>query len=178
MPDDQAQTAPLRPVLHLDDLPLQPRPAEWLPPPPAAARIEARMARLAPRLGLTHLGCSLIEVPPGRQAFPWHGHRHNDEVFVVLAGSGTLRLGEQRWPVRAGDIVGCPAGGPASAHALINDGREGAVLRYLALSSQHEPEICDYPDSGKFGVYDRGGAAPAFVHLGRSADALDYWDGE
>jgi uncharacterized cupin superfamily protein len=169
----------VQPVLHLDDQTLQPRPPAWLPPPAAAGRIDARMARLAPLLGLRHLGCSLVEVPPGKQAFPFHGHRHNDELFVLLQGSGTLRLGSGRWPVRAGDVVGCPAGGPESAHALVNDGATGEPLRYLALSSQHRPEICDYPDSGKFGIFDAGepGQAP-FFHLTRPADAVDYWDGE
>jgi hypothetical protein len=45
-----------------------------------------------------------------------------------------------------------------------------------------EPEICEYPDSDKFGVYkgtfrDRDDPA-SFVHLGRVAQALDYWEGE
>jgi uncharacterized cupin superfamily protein len=172
-------TSPVRPVLHLAEQALQPRPAAWQPPPGAAARIDARMARLAPLMGLRHLGCSLVEVPPGKQAFPFHGHRHNDELFVLLQGAGTLRLGGRQWPVRAGDVVGCPAGGPESAHALVNDGAAGEPLRYLALSSQHRPEICDYPDSGKFGVFDEGPeGAPPFFHLARTAGGVDYWDGE
>lgn len=168
------------PVISLTATPLSGRPPEYQPAPEIAARIDARFARLGADMGLRHLGCSLVEVPPGKQAYPFHGHRHNDELFVMLAGSGELRLGEARHPVREGDLVGCPAGGPETAHALVNTGTQ--PLRYLAISSQHTPEVCDYPDSGKFGLYDSGadGAArrqPSHF-IGRADQALDYWDGE
>lgn len=163
------------PILNLAQLQPEPRPAAWAPPGEIGQRIDARLARLTPQLGLRHLGCSLVEVPPGRQAFPFHGHRHNDELFLILSGEGTLRHGGARQPVRAGDVIGCPAGGADSAHALLNTGAE--PLRYLAFSSQHTPEICDYPDSGKFGVFDGEGEAE-FFHLARPADGRDYWDGE
>lgn len=57
-------------------------------------------------------------------------------------------------------------------------------LRYLAISSQDLPEICDYPDSGKFGIFDAptpgaaAAAAPPFRFISRPGQQLDYWDGE
>jgi len=169
------------PILNLADLQPQPRPPEFMPTGAAAQRIEMQAARIGSALGLRHLGCSLVVVPPGKQAFPFHSHRHNDELFVVLQGQGELRLGARRHPLREGDLVGCPAGGPETAHAITNTG--SADLRYLALSSEHTPEICDYPDSGKFGVFDAGPAAAAwpggsFHHFGRESQPVDYWDGE
>jgi len=151
-----------------------------------AQRIAMRSGRIGSALGLTHLGCSLVAVPPGRQAFPFHNHRHNDELFMVLDGTGELRLGTSRHPLRAGDVVGCPAGGPETAHAITNTGT--TELRYLAFSSQHTPEICDYPDSGKTGWFDdrpvtahvnAPGAPPQTDHvLVRHGQVVDYWDGE
>ncbi|MDT7837851.1 cupin domain-containing protein [Aquabacterium sp. OR-4] len=165
------------PILNLAELRPEARPADWAPPGKLGQRIEARIARLTPGLGLRHLGCGLVEVPPGRQAFPLHGHRHNDELFIILSGSGLLRHGRDRQPVREGDVIGCPVGDAHSAHALLNTGSQ--TLRYLALSSQHTPEICDYPDSGKFGVFDGEGEGEAeFFHLARPEDGRDYWDGE
>ena len=35
------------------------------------------------------------------------------------------------------------------------------------------PEICEYPDSGKYMAYDKG-----FRGAQRTAANLDYWDGE
>ena len=170
-----------QPILNLADVQPQPRPPEFMPSGAAAQRIEMRLGRIASVLGLTHLGCSLVVVPPGKQAFPFHSHRHNDELFVVLQGQGELRHGGQRHPLREGDVVGCPAGGPETAHAITNTGTTD--LRYLALSSEHTPEICDYPDSGKFGVFDASPAAAAqpggsFHHFGRADQPVDYWDGE
>ena len=55
-------------------------------------------------------------------------------MFFVLHGSGEVRIGEARYPIRAGDIIACPAGGKETAHQIINTGNE--ELRYsVPLSS-------------------------------------------
>ena len=96
------------------------------------------------------LGYNITAVPPGKRAFPLHNHVVNEEMFFVLEGSGELRVGDATHPVRAGDIIACPPGGPETAHQLVNTG--DAELKYLAVSTTLSPEVCDYPDSGKFGV--------------------------
>ncbi len=145
------------------------------------AGFEALMGPIAAPLGATKLGCRLTVVPPGKQAWPHHVHHANDELFVILAGEGTLRFGDERYPVRAGDVIVCPAGGPEKAHQLINT--SVGELRYLAISTTIEPEVAEYPDSGKFGVLS--GAAPGgdkskrrLMFIGRLSGNLDYWDGE
>ena len=163
------------PVVSLSTLQTSPRPDEWLPPTEVAQRIEGRFARMGLSLGMSTLGCSLTVVPPGKSAFPLHSHRANDELFVILAGRGELRLGEARHAVAAGDLVGCPRGGPETAHQLVNTGDE--ELRYLAISSQLSPEICEYPDSGKVAAY-ADGQGGRFAHVTRRGDEAGYWDGE
>ena len=74
-----------------------------------------------------------------------------------------------------------PAGGPASAHQIVNSGPE--ELRYLCLSTTRSPEAVEYPDSGKFavtaGVPLGGGPRDASLRfIGRAEGTLDYWDGE
>lgn len=159
------------PIVKLAEVALQPRPPQYRPTGAAAERFDARMARLGPLLGLSQLGCSVVEVPPHRRAFPFHSHRAEEELFVVLEGEGQLRLGEAVHPVRAGDVIGCPCGGPETAHQLINTGTR--TLRYLAISSRAEVEICQYPDSGKLGVY-----AGDFHAFARENAPVDYWDDE
>ncbi|MBI5256069.1 MAG: cupin domain-containing protein [Burkholderiales bacterium] len=163
------------PILNLADIALEPRPPEYRPTGAAAERFDARLARLTPRLGLTQLGCSLVAVPPRMRAFPFHSHRRDDELFIVLEGEGQLRLGEAVHPVRAGDVIGCPAGGPETAHQLVNTGTR--ELRYLAISSQAPVEVCHYPDSGKLGVFAELPTG-AFRYLARENEPVDYWDGE
>ena len=138
-------------------------------------------ARVAQVLGLTKLGCRLVSLKPGKRAWPKHAHVNNDEMFVILSGSGRYLLGDEEIAVSAGDIVGAPSGGLETAHQLIAD--EGGELRYLAISSMLEPDIGLYPDSGKFAVFAGeapGGAAGSrtFHHIGFLADKAGYWDGE
>jgi len=142
---------------------------------------EALFAAVAAPAGPRRLGARLVEVPAGKRAWPFHCHHGNDELFVVLAGEGTLRFGPDTFPVAAGDVVVCPSGGPETAHQLIA-GAAGP-LRYLAVSTMNEPEIMEYPDSGKLVAF--AGAAPGgdkaarkVSFIGRHADAVDYWDGE
>jgi uncharacterized cupin superfamily protein len=102
-------------------------------------------------------------------------------MFFVLEGTGEVRIGETVHPIRAGDIVACPAGGRETAHQIINTGTE--ELRYLAVSTKLSPEIAEYPESGKFGVlaeYSAGadGKPQTFRFIGRQANSIDYWEGE
>lgn len=164
------------PVIALESVELIPRPEAWLPPATAKGRFDARRAPLGAALGLKTLGVNVTQVAPGCSAYPFHSHRKNDELFVVLAGRGTLRLGSERHPVQAGDVIGCPAGGPGTAHQLVNTGDE--PLRYLAIDSQIDPEICEYPDSGKVGIFCGDDEATGLMHLSTLAGAVDYWHGE
>ena len=126
------------------------------------------------------LGCSLMELPPGKFAFPRHFHTANEEAYFILSGTGRLRIGEDTVAVKAGDYAALPIG-PEGAHQLINDGTE--PLRYLAFSTMVEPDIAVYPDSGK--VFLAVGSAPGGDKAARTLTAIlplsaevDYWSGE
>jgi uncharacterized cupin superfamily protein len=102
-------------------------------------------------------------------------------MFFVLEGSGELRIGDERHPIRAGDVIACPAGGPETAHQIRNTGT--TELKYLAVSTMQTPDLVQYPDSGKTGAAhfmdrDAEGFPRAIRVLGREKDNLDYWDGE
>jgi uncharacterized cupin superfamily protein len=168
-------------ILNLADVELQPRPAAFAPSGEAAGRFDASMGQVGSRLGAQKLGYNLTAVPPGKAAFPFHCHRVNEEMFFVLQGTGEVRLGGERHPIRAGDVIACPPGGPESAHQIINTGSE--ELRYLAVSSKLYPEVCEYPDSGKFGLLatypaDADGKPQEFRFIGRPGEQVGYWEGE
>ena len=141
----------------------------------------ARLGRIGPRIGSPGIGCMLTIVPPGKKAFPFHAHHANDEMFFILEGSGEYRLGEERFAVKAMDVVAAPAGGPETAHQLINTG--AADLKYLAFSTMADPEVVEYPDSGKFAAVSRfdwknPASGKGIRYIGRTESTLDYWDGE
>jgi uncharacterized cupin superfamily protein len=128
-------------------------------------------------MGLTRLGATYTEVPPGKTACPYHVHHAKDEMFVVLAGKGEYRFGSVVHQVQAGDVLAAPVGGAEYAHQLVNTGNE--PLKYIAISSAAQIEVCEYPDSGKFQVIHRPGSEEAkFRFVGRQETTLDYWDGE
>lgn len=166
----------IHPVLNLADIDLTGR--------GHGDDFRSESARFSDLIGLTMIGAQLNRVPPGNKAWPYHNHYANDELFLILEGTGHLRLGTETHEVKAGDVIGCPAGGPETAHQLIATGSSDLV--YLALSTMNEPEVMEYPDSGKFGVL--AGMAPfgptsqgkaVFRFWGRrESGEADYWDGE
>ncbi len=50
-------------------------------------------------------------------------------------------------PIRAGDVIDIPPG-PDYPHQIINT--SNAPLKYLSISTKEYPEVCEYPDSGKY----------------------------
>ncbi len=163
-----------RSVINLDEVELHSLPAEHAPSRAAAERFAPRIGMLGRQLGASKLGYSLIALAPGKRAFPFHSHRVNEEMFFVVAGQGEIRLGDDRHALRAGDVVACPAGGPETAHQIVNTG--DVELRYLAVSTQESPEVCMYPDSGKYAVMVAGEGG--FRTVGRLEESLSYWEDE
>ncbi len=116
------------------------------------------------------LGAGYDILAPGKRSCPYHFHHAQEELFVILEGEGHLRVAGQMLPVRAGDLVFIPPG-PEYPHQFINT--SDAPMRYLSISTQERPELCEYPDSGKVAAYTRGVRI-----VQRPGNSLDYWDGE
>jgi uncharacterized cupin superfamily protein len=109
-----------------------------------------RRRRLGPESGGRSLGCSHLELAPGKTAFPFHFHSAIEEALYILEGTGKLRVGADSVDLRAGDYVSLPPG-PDGAHALTNAG--ATPLRYLCMSAPATPvtmDIVGYPDSKKY----------------------------
>jgi len=146
------------------------------------SRFEARATRLGGAVGARALGAQYIVVPPGKSAYPLHNHRNNEEMFIILDGEGIYRRGAgESWPIRAGDVISAPAGGPETAHQIVNSG--SSDIRYIAVSTRNDPDIFEYPESGKFGLaagVPAGGSLQSadLFYVGRKDTAVDYWDGE
>ncbi len=143
-------------------------------------RFAARLGPIGARIGMEKLGCMLTVVEPGKTAFPFHVHHNNEEMFVVLDGTGEYRFGSEVYPIRRGDVLAAPAGGPDRAHQIRNTG--DTDLHYLGISTKAEPEVVEYPDSNKFTMFSQstdGSPMTARVrYVGRLEASLDYWDGE
>lgn len=115
-----------------------------------------------------HVGVALEELPAGKQSNQLHYHMLEEEHMFVLEGACTLRLGDERILMQAGDYMVFPAGRKVG-HCLINETND--ICRYLVIGEQNPNEVSVYPDSNKVQVrwlderYDRQAQ-------------LAYWDGE
>jgi uncharacterized cupin superfamily protein len=170
-----------KPILNIADVVLEPRATPFLPTGTAAERFDMRMGAIGARIGAQKLGYNITVVPPGKSAFPFHSHRVNEEMVFVLEGTGTVRIGEDTHAIRPGDVIALPPGGKESAHEIVNTGPDD--LRYLAVSTKMSPELAEYPDSGKFGVFAElpagaDGKPRYFRYVGREEQCLNYWEGE
>jgi len=123
------------------------------------------------------LGASFDIVPPGMRACPYHLHYAQEEMFVIIEGEGTLRVAGEMITIRAGDVITIPPG-PEYPHHILNT--SDAPLKYLSISTMEVPEVCEYPDSGKYltDVGRSGGPLVGEGRMHRPDSDLDYWDGE
>jgi uncharacterized cupin superfamily protein len=156
-------------VVNLDEVPLMDR--------GNGRQFAVKWGRVGPLVGLNGLGCAVHVVPPGKKAFPLHRHHVMDELFFIVSGAGEYRFGDEKHPVRAGDIAAAPAG--TQAHQLVNTGNED--LRYLGISTMGGVDLVDYPDSKKIavaaGIKNADFKTATYAAVGRLAPA-DYYDGE
>ena len=95
------------------------------------------------------LGGSIWEFQPGEPEFVYHFHHGSDELLVVLRGEPTVRLHDGERILREGDVLPLPRG-PEGGRAISNPGN--SVVRILMLSSNADPDVAEYPETGKVGI--------------------------
>jgi mannose-6-phosphate isomerase-like protein (cupin superfamily) len=95
--------------------------------------VDARFARK--HLESEHLGVSLFRVAPNYRIVYGHSHREQEEAYVVIEGSGRMRLGDEVIDVAQWDVVRVA---PAVVRAF-EGGPDG--LAYIAVGN-------DRPEGG------------------------------
>jgi len=65
--------------------------------------LDSRFARSA--IESDHIGVSHLRYAPGRRSNRGHSHREQEEVYVVLGGSGHVKLDDELVEVRSWDVV-------------------------------------------------------------------------
>src|SRR5207248_2950488 len=68
-----------------------------------APGIEGRFARK--QLDSEHLGISYLRYSPGVRSPSAHSHREQEEAYVVISGSGQVRLDDEIRELRCWDVV-------------------------------------------------------------------------
>jgi uncharacterized cupin superfamily protein len=111
------------------------------------------------------LGASIWEIHPGGDHWA-HFHHASEELLVVLRGRPTVRTDDGERQLREGDVLTFPTG-PAGVHGIRNETDE--IARVLIVSTNADPDVAEYPDSGKVGiwVHERG-------RFFREGDAVEH----
>jgi quercetin dioxygenase-like cupin family protein len=65
--------------------------------------IEGRLARK--HLDSEHIGVSYFRYGPGVRSAIAHSHREQEEAYVVIGGSGRIRIDDEVHPLRQWDVV-------------------------------------------------------------------------
>jgi uncharacterized cupin superfamily protein len=94
---------------------------------------------LRQQLGCERTGVSLQRIKPGQKMFG-HTHKTDEEIYVVLSGSGTALLGEDRHALKPMDALRV-APGTLRAFASGPDG-----LELLAFGTHHEDDAVQADD--------------------------------
>ena len=94
-------------VRRLADAPLE----EW-------HQLRTKILMDAGELGSRNMSVTWIEVPSGVDQ-ELHSHEEAEQVYVVTAGSGTMKVAGDTQSVSPGDLVMVP---PATDHSIANDG--------------------------------------------------------
>lgn len=158
----------MKPILNLDDAAFDDVEDNGL--------YTSRRATLSDLIGAKKLGYNLTVLPPGKAQCPFHAHHAEEEMFFILEGEGELRYGDRRYKIRKNDVIACPCGGAEVAHQIINTG--AVDLRYLAVSTIADVEVCEYPDSQKVSAVAGPRGARVLRALFRKETEVDYYDRE
>jgi uncharacterized cupin superfamily protein len=158
----------IRPVMNLDEVKFDDIEENGL--------YTSMRGQISDFIGAKSLGYNLTVLPPGKAQCPFHCHHGEEEMFFILEGEGELRFGDKRYPIRKHDLIACPTGGAEVAHQIINTG--ATTMRYLAVSTLVELEICEYPDSQKVLVASGKRGVRGLRKIFRAENTVDYYDRE
>lgn len=112
---------------------------------PSGSHPGAAVRALGAAAGGLKSGLNHVTLAPGVSGPPFHCHALEEELFFVLAGGGTLRLGDETYALREGHAVARP---PATAVAHALTAGDGGMT-YLAYGTRVPGDSIYYPDAGQ-----------------------------
>lgn len=125
---------------------------------------------LSAAAGSERLYVNIDHVEPGMASTKYHSHTHQEEFFLILEGSGTLRLNDKEYPASKGDFIAKPAGRNIT-HTFLNTGSSTLVI--LDFGTAELFDECYYPDEGVTLRKDHGERT-----VSGPPDAVRGWTGE
>ena len=144
----------------------------------AAANYAGETAALASKMGAKKLGFHAEILLPKQFSCPYHFHHSEEELFLVLDGKAMLRQSDEFREVKKGDLIFF-TNSAEGAHQFYN--HTDLPFKFLALSTNDDFEVCEYPDSKKINVtkikkvFQAGTEVPYFTG---EEDPKKFWPKE
>jgi len=105
---------------------------------------------------------------PGQFSYPYHFHRHAEELMMIISGSMTMRSHKGFDILTKGDIVFFEMG-KTGAHQFLNHCTEPCT--YLDVRTLIGVDVCEYPDSGKVNIIPS-------IEIFEADSKVEYFKGE
>lgn len=131
-------------------------------------RLFTATPRLSQLVDSNNLMFDMRQLNPDEYSFPYHFHRHAEELIMITSGCMTLRTEEGFEVMTIGDIVFFEMG-KSGAHQFHNHTSEPCT--YLDIRTFLGVDVCEYPDTGKVNII------PPY-ELFYKTSTVDYYDGE
>jgi mannose-6-phosphate isomerase-like protein (cupin superfamily) len=106
-----------------------------------------RRARAA--LGVSSFGLQVLDLPPNLEQYPAHDHAEDgqEEVYVVVRGSGEIELDGERYPIDPETMISIQPGttrklwpGPDGMRVVAIGGKAGTVFEPKELTELGAPD--------------------------------------
>jgi len=95
--------------------------------------------------GLNNIGFHIIEVSPGHESTELHKHYFEEECIYILEGEAQATIGDDVFPVKAGDFIGYRIGG--KPHKIENN--SDAVVKCIVVGQRLDHDVGDYTNLNK-----------------------------
>ena len=76
-------------------------------------------------------------VPPNAYSTKYHSHSQQEEFFLIISGTGILRLNDEEIPVKQGDFFAKPAA-QNIAHTFYNSGAENLLILDVGTTEKED----------------------------------------
>lgn len=90
-----------------------------------------------------------VEVPPGKQSWPYHYHDQSEEMFYIISGKGKLRNFYGEKDIKAGDMICFPTG-EKGGHSIFNTSETESLIYVDFEVKAVKTDIVTMPDEGVY----------------------------
>ena len=136
----------MKKILNIDNMP-----REHIDDPDFHSKMQTLLIGNA--LGCEKIYVNIDYVKPGGKSVKYHSHSKQEEFFLIMQGSGLLRMNGEEVSIKTGDVISKPAG-QEIAHQFINNGSE--ILQILDAGTREKDDIATYPDENVVFIRNKG----------------------